>query len=265
MGRVTSFLLGGLYLAQKGTQVNDRITPTQARGVARVQELLNACAAVVDEVGIERLTTNLVAERAECSIGTLYRYFPDRTAVLRALGLRHFDDLHTRMREVLRWTEPDVAGYRTLLDRLAVDFLEWHQKTPGSPALGYGYLFDLPISEAEAALLGGVLRAGEVPRLMAAREIAQFFVPEGPAFRQVASDIEFVLMIAFSLIERASAYRLSGRDSEPCYERAKRTLETTNMVLVLRFEELMRGSRDEAQLERLADALMQEMPIDLDN
>lgn len=245
--------------------MNDRITPTQARGAARVQELLDACAAVVDEVGIERLTTNLVAERAECSIGTLYRYFPDRTAVLRALGLRHFDQLHRHTREILRWTEPDVAGYRALLDRLAEGFFEWHRKTPGSSALGHGYLLDLPISEGEAALLGGVLQGGEVPRLMAAREIARFFAADGLALRRIASDVEFVLMIAFSLIDRASAYRLSGRDPEPCYERAKRTLATTNLVLVLRFEKLMRGTHDEAQLERIVDALTEEMPIDFDN
>lgn len=68
-----------------------RNEPVQARSTARLTALLDAAAAAIDELGYERLTTAMVAERAGASIGTVYRYFPDRIAVLQALATRNLD------------------------------------------------------------------------------------------------------------------------------------------------------------------------------
>jgi AcrR family transcriptional regulator len=70
---------------------NLRNEPVQARSTARLTALLDAAAAAIDELGYERLTTAMVAERAGASIGTVYRYFPDRIAVLQALSSRNLD------------------------------------------------------------------------------------------------------------------------------------------------------------------------------
>jgi len=90
-----------------------RNEPVQARSTARLAGLLDAAAAVIDELGYERLTTAMVAERAGASIGTVYRYFPDRIAVLQALASRNLertlaqvtheiaDDSHTTWVEAL--------------------------------------------------------------------------------------------------------------------------------------------------------------------
>jgi len=68
-----------------------RNEPVQARSTARLSALLDAAAQIVDEIGYERLTTAMVAERAGASIGTVYRYFPDRIAVLQALAARNLE------------------------------------------------------------------------------------------------------------------------------------------------------------------------------
>ncbi len=68
-----------------------RNEPVQARSTARLAALLDAAAAVIDEHGYELLTTAMVAERAGASIGTVYRYFPDRIAVLQALAQRNLE------------------------------------------------------------------------------------------------------------------------------------------------------------------------------
>ncbi len=65
-----------------------RNEPVQARSTARLASLLDAAAAIIDEIGYERLTTAMVAERAGASIGTVYRYFPDRIVVLQSLSAR---------------------------------------------------------------------------------------------------------------------------------------------------------------------------------
>jgi AcrR family transcriptional regulator len=70
-----------------------RNEPVQARSAARLTALLDAAAAAIDELGYERLTTAMVAERAGASIGTVYRYFPDRIAVLQALAARNLDSV----------------------------------------------------------------------------------------------------------------------------------------------------------------------------
>ena len=62
-----------------------RTEPIQERSAARIDALLDAAAAVVDEIGFDRLTTAMVAERAGAAIGTGYRYFPDRIVLLQAL------------------------------------------------------------------------------------------------------------------------------------------------------------------------------------
>ncbi|WP_022899610.1 TetR/AcrR family transcriptional regulator [Humibacter albus] len=62
-----------------------RVEPAQDRSLARIDALLDAAAAVVDEVGFDRLSTAQVAETSGASIGTVYRYFPDRIALLTAL------------------------------------------------------------------------------------------------------------------------------------------------------------------------------------
>ena len=77
-----------------------RTEPIQERSAARVDALLDAAADVVDEIGFDRLTTAMVAERAGASIGTVYRYFPDRIVLLQAL----------RDRAVLRYRRAVVSA-----------------------------------------------------------------------------------------------------------------------------------------------------------
>jgi len=71
-----------------------------------VDALLDAAAAVVDEVGFDRLTTALVAEHAGSSIGTVYRYFPDRIALLQGLRDRAVQRYRIAVVEALRKGQP---------------------------------------------------------------------------------------------------------------------------------------------------------------
>lgn len=65
-----------------------RKTPRQPRARASVDFVLEAAAQVLEATGEAGFNTNAVAARAGVSIGTLYRYFPDKAAILRALALR---------------------------------------------------------------------------------------------------------------------------------------------------------------------------------
>lgn len=68
-----------------------RKSPVQARSAASVDAILEATIQVLLSVGKERLTTTRVALRAGVSVGTLYQYFPNKSALLQAVLKRHLN------------------------------------------------------------------------------------------------------------------------------------------------------------------------------
>lgn len=66
-----------------------RKSPVQARSSASVDAILEATIQVLLKAGKERLTTTKVASRAGVSVGTLYQYFPNKSALLQAVLKRH--------------------------------------------------------------------------------------------------------------------------------------------------------------------------------
>jgi AcrR family transcriptional regulator len=70
-----------------------RKTPVQARSAASVDAIVEATIQVLLSVGKEKLTTTRVALRAGVSVGTLYQYFPNKSALLKALLKRHMDEV----------------------------------------------------------------------------------------------------------------------------------------------------------------------------
>ncbi len=127
-----------------------RNEPVQARSAARLTALLDAAAHVVDEIGYERLTTAMVADRAGASIGTVYRYFPDRIAVLQSLAARNAervlpasldaaaDSRHTD------WTQALAAAFEVAV--------ECYRTEPGFAALRFGDVLDLKPATGPSAL-----------------------------------------------------------------------------------------------------------------
>ena len=70
-----------------------RHAPVQERGRRRVQQLLDAAAQVIAESGVDNATTNAVAARAETSVGVLYKFFPNKQAIVEALALRYIEEI----------------------------------------------------------------------------------------------------------------------------------------------------------------------------
>ena len=68
------------------TQPLRRVTPCQARARASVEAILEAAAQILETGGEAAFNTNAVAVRAGVSIGAVYRYFPDKRAILVALA-----------------------------------------------------------------------------------------------------------------------------------------------------------------------------------
>jgi AcrR family transcriptional regulator len=79
-----------------------RRQPKQQRGKKRVEKILDAAAAVFDEVGYDAATTHLIAAKAGTAIGSLYQFFPDKAAIFKAMELRHAE------RVKAMWAQVDI-------------------------------------------------------------------------------------------------------------------------------------------------------------
>ena len=68
-----------------------KTAPRQERSLATCQRLLDVAGELLGEVGIERISTNLICARAGVTPPALYRYYADKYAILEALGRRLMD------------------------------------------------------------------------------------------------------------------------------------------------------------------------------
>ncbi len=85
-----------------------RRQPQQKRSQERVERILDAAVEVFDEVGFETATINAIASRCNTAIGSLYQFFPDKSAIFNALELRHLK----RVRAA--WAKLDSISITTL-------------------------------------------------------------------------------------------------------------------------------------------------------
>jgi AcrR family transcriptional regulator len=69
-----------------------RNAPIQARSRERLRRVLDAADEVLAADGAEAFTTTRVARQARVPIGSVYRFFPDKQAIVEALAVRYWSD-----------------------------------------------------------------------------------------------------------------------------------------------------------------------------
>lgn len=89
----------------------------QERSRKTRQRILETAAELFLDQGYDQVSTNGVAAAAGISIGSLYRYFPDKQAVLAALVAAESADLRQAMRRILATTGP-LPTLDRILDQL---------------------------------------------------------------------------------------------------------------------------------------------------
>jgi AcrR family transcriptional regulator len=90
--------------------------PRQARSRALVEAVLESTARVLVECGYAGTNTNLVAERAGVSIGSLYQYFPNKDSLIAALHERHGREMRAVVETMLATDRPrDLRGHLAVL------------------------------------------------------------------------------------------------------------------------------------------------------
>lgn len=175
-----------------------RNEPVQARSTARLAALLDAAAEIIGEIGYERLTTAMVAERAGASIGTVYRYFPDRIVVLQSLSSRYLQNFLERADAVV--ADEKNSTWWDAIEAVIDEIVTAFRTETGYRSLRLGDVLD--VRPAASVHPGGAI----VARSIAVGLVTRFGLPSDDlAFR-----IEVVIDVADALLARAFAHDASG-------------------------------------------------------
>jgi len=102
-------------------ELNPRKTPVQQRSAASVEAIREATIQVLLAVGKEQLTTTRVAHRAGVSVGTLYQYFPNKTALLQSVMRTHLQFVYETVADACR--EAHGRPLAEMADKLASAFI----------------------------------------------------------------------------------------------------------------------------------------------
>lgn len=86
------------------TELEPKILPSQQRSQATFNAILAASGEVLAEAGLDGFSTNAVCRRAGLTPPALYRYFPNKYALLKAVGEQL---MASQDRCVLRWLTAD--------------------------------------------------------------------------------------------------------------------------------------------------------------
>lgn len=175
-----------------------RTTPVQQRGAERITQLLDAAAELIDDQGIDGLTTTAVAARSGSSVGVVYRYFPNIQALLRGLGARNQEEYGKRAVKAVEqipedWLEAPVV----MID----EYVEMMRTVPGFRAVRFGGIID------ERFMLPGETVNNKMARQFAELISERYSVPLSEEF---LFDVEVLIECAEILLRRAFHHDKSG-------------------------------------------------------
>jgi AcrR family transcriptional regulator len=136
-----------------------RNAPIQARSRERLRRVLDAADEALAAEGANAFTTTLVAAQAGVPSGSIYRFFPDKEAIVEALAVRYWSDLEDLVAGVadadgVTPLDDPVAG---VLDVLIAGF----RARPGFLALWYGGLRSERVRDATRPTRTAIARSIE--------------------------------------------------------------------------------------------------------
>ncbi|MFF3513640.1 TetR family transcriptional regulator [Streptomyces sp. NPDC002573] len=140
-----------------------RRAPVQRRSAERLTRILDACADLLDEVGYDALSTRAVALRAGVPIGSVYRFFGNKRAMVDALAERNLERYTERVTRRLAEAGGD-GGWRAAMDAVLDEYLDMKRTAPGFSLVDFGNQIPVGARHAEpnhrvADRLSGLLSA----------------------------------------------------------------------------------------------------------
>ncbi|MHC0430537.1 TetR/AcrR family transcriptional regulator [Streptomyces sp. O3] len=113
-----------------------RREPVQQRSAERLARILDACAALLDEVGYDGLTTRAVADRANVPIGSVYRFFGNKRAMADALAHRNLE--HYAQRVTAHIADLGREDWHAAIDAALEEYVAMKRTVPGFTLVDFG-------------------------------------------------------------------------------------------------------------------------------
>ena len=114
-----------------------RRNPLQERSQETVARILAATTALLGRgVAIETLTTARIAGEAGLSVGGLYRFFPDKQAIVDAIAVRHMELFQERIAALIMADFP--ADPQAFLDLVVDGFVAYLDANPDFRTVAFG-------------------------------------------------------------------------------------------------------------------------------
>ena len=102
-------------------RINYRKRPQQDRSVQRVEQILAAARLLIGRHGMQGLKMTEIAREAGVPIGSVYQYFPERAAIVKAL----FDRTAEAVQDKIRHSFHAVGSLDEALD-IVGDVIDWY-------------------------------------------------------------------------------------------------------------------------------------------
>ncbi len=170
-----------------------RRTPVQRRSRERVERVLLAAEQIVVKDGVEALSTRTVAAAAELPVATLYQYFEDRDAIIKALIARQVEAMDERLTAAV--TAIDRYSVRTLVTTSVDAYVAGYRDYPSFVVLWFQGRVSAEIREDVRARTHQI--AEDMRAFCVAAGIIRPDVGELP-LRLVAEMIDAFLAVAYS-------------------------------------------------------------------
>src|SRR5690242_1895263 len=121
----------GLRIRGMGNDMNvgsfDRIglrrKPKQERSIQRFDLILSAAAEIIAEKGVSAMRMTELAVAAKVPIGSVYQYFPEKAAIVKALFDRHATQVQAKTAEMFS----DVRSLDQAIE-LICGMIDWYYK-----------------------------------------------------------------------------------------------------------------------------------------
>jgi AcrR family transcriptional regulator len=175
-----------------------RTDPVQQRSAERISLLLDAAASLIDQDGIDGLTTSDVATKSESSVGVVYRYFTDIQALLRALAARNLDKFTDAIFHVM---DEEPSEWTTALDKVIDAYVHLMRHESGFRALRFGDVIDERFLKPDRS--NNTVLAEQFTQLLVARYSLS---PSD----ELSFDLEVLVEMADAILHRAFLYEPQG-------------------------------------------------------
>lgn len=114
----------------KTDQLTPRRKPSQERSRDRVERIVDATAALLEDTPVDKITTAAIAEKASVPIGSVYQYFPNKLAVLAELARRVMEQVDLKTASLIA-EDFGVLPWDQAIDRAIDATMQGYAAQPG--------------------------------------------------------------------------------------------------------------------------------------